>query len=53
MASTSFAELRRRGVVCGDFAESEREVDFVTSTKPVRCVPLWKFLLDADAYLAR
>ena len=53
MASTSFAELRRRGVVCGTFAESEREVDFVIGTTPVRCAPLWKFLLDADAYLAR
>ena len=106
MASTSFAELRRRGVPCGYFAESEREVDFVIGTAvaplpievkylssfdvddrryaglklflkrfpksnravvvtravdkeekigttPVRRVPLWKFLLDGDAYLAR
>ena len=104
MASTSFAELRRRGVVCGDIAESECEVEFVIGTTgaplpiefqyissfdgvvrrysdlklflkrfpkskpavvvsradvkdgkigvaPVHCVPLWKFLSDADAYL--
>lgn len=99
-----FSELRRGGVECGYFAESEREVDFVTGTSrsprpvevkyvssfdegdkryaglrlflrrfpatkkavivtrtvdkeeemtgtPIRCVPLWKFLLDPQAFL--
>jgi len=99
-----FVELRKSGVECGYFAESEREVDFVTGTSQsprpieakyvssfdagdkryaglrlflrrfpatkkavivtrtvdkedkingtsVRCVPLWKFLLDSSAFV--
>jgi predicted AAA+ superfamily ATPase len=99
-----FAELRRGGIESGYFAESEREVDFVTGASrsprpvevkyvssfdegdkryaglrlflrrfpaakkavivtrsvdkeeningtPLRCVPLWKFLLDPAAFL--